>query len=289
MLPTNAPRLVFALLPAFVAAALACAPASAHEFWLGPASYRAAPRAGADSILVAAYVGTGFRGDFMPYAPTHTVRLELRAEHVGDIRNGAVNGDYFLAAVRPDAGGALISYETTFTPIELPAADFQAYLALEGLDDVLAARRDSGAAAKPGRERFRRCAKTWIAGSDTARATRPVGLSLEIVPATDPARPGPLGIRLLFGGKPLAHALVRAWNQPRADPAAGAPFEAAKRDSVGPLVAVRTDDDGRATLALDRAGEWLVSSVHMEPSADPAAADWESSWASFTFARRDAR
>jgi hypothetical protein len=32
-------------------------------------------------------------------------------------------------------------------------------------------------------------------------------------------------------------------------------------------------------------GEWLVSLVDMVPSAEPSEADWESTWASLTFAR----
>jgi len=36
-------------------------------------------------------------------------------------------------------------------------------------------------------------------------------------------------------------------------------------------------------VAVD--GEWLLSVVQMVPSAAPAEADWESTWASLTFER----
>ena len=260
---------------------MSAAPATAHEFWLEPTTF--APAAAPDeSLLIAAYVGTGFRGDVLPYAPTHSVRLAARQSRETDLREGAVNGDLYLAAVAPDAGGCLVSFVSSFTSIQLPAAEFDRYLALEGLDGPLAARKAEGG-AKPGRERYRRCAKTWIRGADSRRVTTPVGIPLEIVPLADPALPGPLTVRVLIGGKPLAETLVRAWNQPLEN--GSAPREQASRDSVSAAASVRTDAAGLATLALDRPGEWLLSAIHMVPCREATEADWESTWASLTFAR----
>jgi uncharacterized GH25 family protein len=83
-------------------------------------------------------------------------------------------------------------------------------------------------------------------------------------------RPGAeLPVRLLFDGAPLAGALVVGL-------AAAAP---------GERQAVRTDAGGRARLRLGRAGPWLLKAVHMVRAGDGAAdADWESYWASTTFA-----
>jgi hypothetical protein len=38
-------------------------------------------------------------------------------------------------------------------------------------------------------------------------------------------------------------------------------------------------------VPVGAAGEWLLGTVHMVPSRDPSAADWESTWASLTFGR----
>ena len=47
----------------------------------------------------------------------------------------------------------------------------------------------------------------------------------------------------------------------------------------------RTNADGRVLVPLDRPGEWLVKAVHIiETPADDTVADWESFWASLTFA-----
>ncbi len=270
-----------ALLAGACALAAAAAPARAHEFWLAPSTYHAAP---GDSVQLRVYVGTGFRGELKPYATTRTIAWAAKTSRMEDLRSTTSNADEIFGRWRAsDGGGALAAYESNFVTIQLPAPEFDAYLKLEGLDEPLAERAKLGARAGDGRERYARCPKTWIAGADSKRVTTPVGQSIEIVPATDPTRPGPLTVRVLFKGEPLAGALVRAWNQKLAN--GWTPQDGAARDSVGPVAHARTNDHGVATLALSGTGEWMVSAVHMVPSSDPRSADWESYWASLTFAR----
>src|SRR5262252_2325414 len=263
-------------------AALVCgtaAAARAHEYWLAPSRY-AAP-AGA-VVEIGAVAGTGFRGERKPWSAPHVVCLEARTQKVVDLTRVARNGELAWARFAPsDDRGALLAYESDFTPIELPAATFDAYLASEGLDAPLAARRavqNHG----PGRERYRRCAKTWLAGRDGARSRTVIGLPLELVPLATPGEAPRLGVRLLYRGHPLGQALVKAWRQPLASVDAARDPES--RDSVGVAWQGRTDPSGDVVVPVTEAGEWLVSAVHMVPSAD-ASADWESSWASLTFVR----
>jgi uncharacterized GH25 family protein len=272
---------LFTTLPTLAILLLGAAPARAHEFWLAPSTYRAAR---GDSVLMKVFVGTGFRGEVKPYASTRVVAWAARAEKMDDLRETSVNGDEVFGRWRAeDGGGAVVAYESNFVTISLPAAEFDSYLELEGLDGPLAARAAAGARAGEGRERYERCPKTWIAGTDLKRITQPVGQSIELVPLGDPSAPGALSVKLLFRGEPLAGALVRAWNQPLAHGAS--PTDGAARDSVGPLAHARTNAKGVATLPLPKSGEWMVSAVHMVPSSDPRSADWESYWASLTFAR----
>ena len=256
--------------------------ASAHEFWLCPSTYRAVP---GDTIAVSAYVGSGFRGELKPYASPRVVRFRLVGPKTLDLTPAVVNGELRWAFfIVPDDGGELLAYESNFTFLELAAPRFETYLRSEGLDDVLAARARLGAPAGPGRERYARCAKTWIAGRQASRALSPIGLTLEIVPLADPGAGPRLPVQVLYRGRPLAHALVRAWNRELAR--GDRPVDPAARDSVAPAGEVRTDAEGKATLAVDRPGEWLLNTVHMIPSEDPAQADWQSWWASFAFARQ---
>jgi hypothetical protein len=264
-------------------------PAGAHEFWLAPSRYRAAT---GDSVVLGAFVGTGFRGEGRPFAARRAVRFIGRGASVADLARGARDGS--LAWARPaiaDDQGTLVAYASDFATIELPAAEFERYLELEGLDAVARARAQRGERETQGRERYRRAGKTWIAGphgeSETnQRATTALGLPLEIVPLAEPGTVPRLTVEVRYEGRPLAGAMVRAWRQPLAADAA-TPLDAAARDSVGARIEGRTDARGRLSLGLaDGPGEWLVSTVHMVPSRDREAADWESTWASLTFARR---
>ena len=253
--------------------------AAAHEFWLSPSGYEAAKGAG---VELSAAAGTGFRGERKPWSPDHAVRYVLRGAKPVDLTRAAGPGDMVWTRFAPsDDGGAMVAFESDFLPIELPAADFEYYLKSEGLDAPLASRRAEGS-SRPGRERYRRCAKTWLAGSDAARATEPVGLPLELVPEGVPGAGAELRLKVLHEGRPLAGALVKAWRTDLAP--SGAP-RGVDRDSVSVAWQARSDASGRVTLPVRERGEWLVSVVHMVRCGAREVADWESTWASLTFAR----
>lgn len=278
--PVRIAALRFAVLAVLVMAR----PAAAHEYWLAPSRYVAAA---GQPVDLGALAGTGFRGERKPFTASHCVRLSVRAARPLDLMKVARDGEYTWARFAPaDTGGAVFAFESDFTPITLPAAAFDDYLAKEGLDGPLAARRrmdDANSAGRPGRERFRRCAKAWLAGGDAARATAPIGLPLEIVPLEAPGKSGLLRLRVLWQGQPLAGALVRAWRAPVATE--GALTDPESRDSCVVAWQARTNARGEALAAVAGAGEWLIAAVHMVPSSDTAVADWESTWASLTFER----
>jgi len=278
MRPTSRRFLATALLLA------AASPCGAHEYWLFPSRYQAAR---GDTVVVRAGVGTGFRGETKPFAALRATRLEVLTTRAVDVRTFALNGgEDYARFVAPDDGGAVVTYESNFATIQLPAPEFDAYLRLEGLDGPLRARIRAGTVV-PGRERYSRCCRTWIAGRDLARATMPAGLPLEVSPQSDPCAGGTVAFRVLLRGRPLPGALVRAWNRPL-DPA-GRAFDPATRDSLPAIFQARTNGDGVVRVPVGHAGEWMINAVHMEASTVPAEADWQSLWASFTFARREAR
>jgi uncharacterized GH25 family protein len=255
-------------------ALLLAAPVSAHEYWIATNASRCVP---GDTLVVRSFVGTGFRGELKPYAPKRVVRFTFEGTRALDLSPVGVNGETVWARVTPtDALGAMICYESNGTFIELPTAEFDRYLALEGLSGPLAARGRLGGAAPAGRELYRRACKTWIPGTDAARATKAYGLPLELVPDVDPQRAQRVTFRVLYLGKPLSGALVRAWRRPA---------QSAATDSIPPTASARSDVHGNVPLDLRGDGQWLVSTVHMVQSPDPALADWQSTWASFTFRR----
>jgi hypothetical protein len=262
-----------------IAAALAVPrPAAAHDFWLAPESFT--PAAGA-VLGVGLRVGEGFVGEPVARNPQRIVRFALvdLAGETGESAAAGLPGWEPAGRVRPSGPGLhAVVYESRFAAIALEAEKFTAYLREEGLEAVIAARAAAGAGAEPGRERYARSAKALLAvrpaggaAPAPAAADRPLGLPLELVAQGDPTRLAPgaeLAVRLRFRGEPLAGALVVALSPP-------------------PRVrqAARSDAAGRVRFRLDRAGPWLVKAVHMVPAAggEPAA-DWESHWASLTFA-----
>ena len=284
---------LFPIMFVFVLAAVglvgAAVPALGHEFWLAPSRYRATL---GDSVRIAAFVGTGFRGEARPFAAPRVERFVSIGPRPADLAPTAENGALVWSRFRmPDDLGLLVAYASNFTTIELPGPEFERYLKLEGLDNVANARRKAGARDSVGRERYRRVCKTWIGGPRThnevhRRATTALGLPLEIVPHSIPGGDARLVVEVRADGKPLQGALVRVWRQPLYSAGIdAAPHDAAKRDSVRAIGAARTDKRGLVTVKLDEPGEYLVSTVHMIPSQDLEAANWESTWASLTFVR----
>lgn len=257
----------------------ACA-VSAHEYWLTVSDL--APKLG-QTVEIGAASGVGFRGEARLWDPQRSVEFawsNFRRYSLAPMApEGEARWGWFTF---PDTSGVWVQYRSNFADITLASAAFEDYLADEGLDGPLTARRKSND-TRDGRERYRRCAKAWLAGTDTRRASKPLGQPLELVPQALPGADVALRVRVLWQGKPLAGAQVRAWRQPLGDDGRVRPL--AERDSVGMAAQARSDARGDVVLAVGEPGEWLLSVVHMVPSADRDAADWESTWASLTFVR----
>lgn len=247
--------------------------ASAHEFWIEPETYT--PKPGA-AFRVTLQHGERFRGTPVPYVKARTERFEVRdaaGVHPVVARDGAPVQFGRCGA----AGGAAVVFESAEFPHELPAARFEAYLREEGLGAIVEARRARGEQEKPGRESYSRCAKALLG----AAADAPVGLPLEIVrvgaaegQAGAPSDAAPrtaerVAFRVLFRGEPLAGASVVA-------------VSAAEPER---LQRVTTDARGVAEFALDEAGPWMVTTIHMIRAAEGAAHDWRTYWSSLNFER----
>lgn len=177
------------------------------------------------------------------------------------------------------AGLHVVGYHSRASRVELPAAQFDAYLLEEGLNDIFAMRQTGAARYSGTREQFFRCAKSLVLTGPPSAADgdRTLGFPLELVAERNPyltAATDELPIRLTFKGRPLAGALVVAMNR----------SEGIER------IAVRSDSEGRVRMRLGQRGMWLIKAVHMEPAENAETqpeADWSSFWASLTFRRDD--
>lgn len=242
---------------------------SAHDFWIEPSSFR--PAVGSE-LAIFLRVGQNFRGDPVPRNPRAIEKFVLVAagdeEPIGGLGGTDPAG---LLRVR-QAGLQWIAYRSRRTPITLEPDKFEKYLADEGLESILDARKRRGERMKEGREAFSRSAKALIAvNGETGRSfDRPLGLTLEVIPEKDPLarrNRGLLPLKVLYEGRPLRDCLVVAL----------------QRDQPQSTAKARTDKEGRVSLKIAARGAWLVKAVHMVVAPPETGADWESIWASLTF------
>ena len=247
--------------------------ARSHDFWIEPSSFAPAP---GQDIAVRLRVGEHFNGDPVarPAELNHFVLVDAQsgARSVLPGRTG-VDPAGVLRLTRP--GAYVIGYHGKPNAVELPADKFNAYLKDEGLDAVLAWRAARGQDDAPGREVFSRCAKSLLRSGavdgETGPADVALGFPLELVAEqrSDRLRDGnALPLRLLYEGRPLAGALVVAIR--RADPMQ--------------RITQRSDADGRVRLPLAQPGNWMIKAVHMRRAPADSGAEWESLWASLSFA-----
>jgi uncharacterized GH25 family protein len=279
-----------AVLCGLALALAAAAGARAHDLWIEPSSFTPEPGV---RLAVRLFIGQLFAGDPFPRDP----RLMLRFAVISG-GGGSGGGESPIQGVPDtDPAGFLVAgkpglyelvYASGHAAVQLDAAKFEKYLSDEGLEAVSAERARTGRSGTPAKEIFSRCAKSLIvvggdAGAGSQRLLAPLGLVLELVPETNPYALAPgqeLPLRLLYGGRPLRGAKVTALLKPRPERQAGpAPPARPPRQ-----VAARTDAQGRVRLPLAEPGIWLVKAVHMIAAPPGSGADWESFWASLTFA-----
>lgn len=248
--------------------------AAAHNFWIEPSTYR---RATPGPVTFALRVGVGFDGDPVPRDKSRIERF-LVASPSRDNDVVGRDGDDPAGSLRLEEEGLhVVAYRSLRRAITLDAQKFEAYLAEEGLEHVIAWRKEHGESEKDGVETYSRAVKSFVRvgaqGADakpSANSGRVFGFPFELVPEREPlsVKGGEsLVVKALVDGKPAEGVLVGALRK-------GDPKDAA---------AARTGADGRVELKLDRPGVWLVHAVQMRRAPAETKADWESIWASLTF------
>ncbi len=258
-------------------AALA-APAIAHDFWIQPDAFRVAP---GRAVPLSLQVGHGPERERSAMPLQRVVRFEAVAPGGRriDLRSGlTLGGAKADATARFAAPGVYVVALTTDEAgiSRLPAEKFNSYLDEEGLTPAIALRKRLGRTQAEGVERYGRRTKTLVqVGAPDAKAqahvTRPVGLTLELVPEANPyalPRPARLPMRVYYQGRPLAGALVK-----RID---------LDKDAV-PVESRRTDTAGRVQLGMPARGRWLVTVVWTRPLAGSKEEDFETVFSSLSF------
>lgn len=249
------------------------APAHSHELWLLPEQFEVEPGASTRLFLS---VGEQFVGERVGLARTGVAALRRHSKGRSTDLHSLLPSSGTAADVRvqlPQAGWHLFALDSEPSEIVLGADKFHAYLRDEGLETIVAQRTAAGLALAPARERYRRNVKTLVQAGPAADAgwASITGQRLELVLLANPYQLGPgapLGVQILFDGRPLAAALIKCW------------YRSEGRTQV---LLARSDSDGRVSVRLPQAGVWMVSAVHMIAAIDSPAYDWDSFWANLSF------
>jgi uncharacterized GH25 family protein len=252
-------------------------PAGAHDYWLVPETFT--PKEGTN-VPVRVYVGEAFKSEqeiASASKKTAAVHFVTATKTVKNFAEPADGTKPALAFKMDGTGTAVFRYDRDWSSITLKADKFTAYLKEEGLEEVIQARAAAGESDADGKERYRRYLKTIVhgGGKPDDTPTKPLGQTFEIVTLKNPFALKPndeLPVSVVFEEKPLAGLKLTAWHRD------GATLTA---------LTATTDKDGKASFKLTKAGAWVVRGVHMrrvaEKKPEPPA-DWESFWASVTFA-----
>ena len=249
--------------------------AAAHDFWVQPLSFWIAPNT---AVMTTLQVGHGeFRQRWTAEA-SRVVRFDSIGpggvtDHRRELRAGSMDQDH-LVRFGPE-GAYVLVLQTNHAASTLPSLRFNDYLIQEGLTPALELRARTRSEDRPGREIYSRRAKALVqVGPPSATpqpwVTRPVGLSLEIVPESNPyalGATGELPVRVYFEGRPLAGATVMLNNLA---------FDGR------PLATSKTDAEGRALFKFPRIGAWQLNVLWTKPLRGNAGADFDTTFSSLT-------
>ena len=248
----------------------------AHDFWLAPETYVVD-----SSRIVDVSVMIGHPEDRLswPVAPSRIVGLRtIGPDGIRDQQ--AAMFDYDRSKTLPirfkEKGLHILTIETTSAISVLDAKKFNDYVEEEGLTPIKIDRVIKGATDEPGRETYSRRGKSLIqvggmSDTDPDYLTRPLGLTLEIVPLQNPAR--------LEEGETFSSRVYY-----RGVPISGATIGLIDLDSDDGILALeKTKTNGLVEFVRPKAGSWMLHAVWSDALTDTRTADYDTIFSSLSF------
>ena len=260
-----------------LAAALTfCLPAHAHDFWLGPHSYHL-DKAGV--VPVSIMVGHPVDRARWALDPHRVTSLKSFgpdgvSDHQSRMKTLTPNGDLLITL--PGDGTHILTIETTSSVSLLAAEKFNAYLEEEGLTPIKTARKKSNSEDHDGREIYSRRGKALVqvgpVNAHTSDAvTRPLGMTLEIVPHQNPYR--------LETGAPLVSKVYY-----RGEAVEGVTIGLISLDTDRGLVEIqKTDAHGDVSFDRPVKGNWMLHAVWSDQLEDTVRGDYDTVFSSLSF------
>jgi uncharacterized GH25 family protein len=253
---------------------LAAATAEAHDLFLKLETYFVQP----ESKAVVRLLNGTFKASDGLVARERMRNISVLSPH-GDKAGAEAVGwrdekQTTIMEIQTGKPGTYVAGVSTYPKeIALKAADFNEYLAHDGIPDMLAARRKAGQLHRDARERYSKHVRAVFQVGDAVSDDfqRSLNYPVEIIPQQNPYTLSvgqSLTVRCLLESQPLVNQFVMAGWENRA----------------GKLqqLTTRTDQDGFARIKLAGPGKWYVKFIHMRPLSEPGL-DYESKWATLTF------
>ena len=259
---------------ALLLCALLALPVAAHDLFLKPVSFFAKIN---QKISISVMNGTFQTSE----GAVNFARLtDVSVVSPAGVRTNAKETDFtknettaFMNLEPSEAGNYIVGLSTMWRENSLPAKEFNEYLTLEGIPDILDNRKRDKELEIDGRYRYSKYVKTILqAGNKQTDSYKTVfGYAVEMIPQTNPyklKKGATIEILCLKDGKPLVGQTVLTGYE------SGGKLAAEK--------SVRSDAKGIIKIKLDGAGKWYAKFINMVKVDDPKL-NYESKWATLTF------
>ncbi|HRH44272.1 MAG TPA: DUF4198 domain-containing protein [Pyrinomonadaceae bacterium] len=179
----------------------------------------------------------------------------------------------FLNFKPAEVGNYIVGLSTAWRENALAAKEFNEYLTLEGIPDVLENRKRDKELEKDARYRYSKYVKTilQIGDKQTDSYKTALGYVVEMIPQQNPyqlKKGKTIEILCLKDGKPLVGQTVLTGRE--------------IDGKLAPEKALRSDSKGIIKIKLEGAGKWYAKFINMVKVNAPNL-NYESKWATLTF------
>lgn len=247
---------------------------AAHDFWLAPQTYTPAPNVRTD---ISVLVGHAMDRTPWPVTPHRVIGLRsIGADGITD-HQAAVSA-YAKTKALPltieTEGVHVLTIATTSSVSTLGAKKFADYVEEEGLTPIATDRARRNLTEAPGREIYSRRGKAILNVGDVAEPspahlTRPLGLTLEIVPLRNYAlEGGPLTADIYYRGVKTSGVTVGL---------------VALDTDEGVVHITKSNAQGRAEITRPDAGQWMLHAVWSDVLEGDSRAEYDTIFSSLSF------
>jgi len=252
------------------------AQAHAHDFWVAPNSFQVEKTGVIPTSVMVGHPKDRSRWALNPHRviALKSIGTDGITDHQSRMEKLTPSGDILLSIETP--GTHLVTIETTSAISVLPAEKFNSYLKEEGLTPIIDHRKMKDTQDKEGSEIYSRRGKALIqvgpvTETGTDYVTRPVGMTLEIVPSANPYG--------LEAGEALTSTVYY-----RGQPTKGITIGLISLDTDAGIIALKkTDAKGHVTFERPDSGNWMLHAVWSDPLEDTRQANYDTIFSSLSF------